>query len=62
MLYVLNLGDDEAGQLYAAVERHKLGALQAVPTPRSLPFAAASKPSWPKWKKRKPRNCSSLTD
>ena len=31
MLYVLNLGDDEAGELYAAVERHKLGALQGRP-------------------------------
>ena len=29
MLYVLNLGDDEAGQLDTAVERHKLGALQS---------------------------------
>ena len=27
MLYVLNLGDDEAGQLDSAIERHKLGAL-----------------------------------
>jgi ribosome-binding ATPase len=31
MLYVLNLGDDEAGELAAAVERHKLGALQGRP-------------------------------
>jgi ribosome-binding ATPase len=31
MLYVLNLGDDEAGQLDTAVERHKLGALQGRP-------------------------------
>ena len=28
MLFVLNLGDDEAGELDTAVERHKLGALQ----------------------------------
>src|ERR1043166_4524208 len=28
MLYVLNLGDDEAAELSTAVERHKLGALQ----------------------------------
>src|SRR5258707_1618473 len=28
MLYVLNLGDDEAAELDTAVERHKLGALQ----------------------------------
>src|SRR5260370_713479 len=28
MLFVLNLGDDEAGELETAVERHKLGALQ----------------------------------
>jgi ribosome-binding ATPase len=28
MLYVLNLGDEEAGELETAVERHKLGALQ----------------------------------
>ena len=28
MLYVLNLGDDEAGELATAVERHNLGALQ----------------------------------
>ena len=28
MLYVLNLGDDEAADLSTAVERHKLGALQ----------------------------------
>jgi GTP-binding protein YchF len=31
MLYVLNLGDDEAGELATAVERHKLGALQGRP-------------------------------
>lgn len=31
MLYVLNLGDDEASQLDTAVERHKLGALQGRP-------------------------------
>jgi GTP-binding protein YchF len=31
MLYVLNLGDDEAGELESAVERHKLGALQGRP-------------------------------
>jgi GTP-binding protein YchF len=31
MLYVLNLGDDEAAELDTAVERHKLGALQARP-------------------------------
>jgi ribosome-binding ATPase len=31
MLYVLNLGDEEAGELETAVERHKLGALQARP-------------------------------
>jgi ribosome-binding ATPase len=28
MLYVLNLGDDEAAELATAVDRHKLGALQ----------------------------------
>ena len=28
MLFVLNLGDDEAGELETAVDRHKLGALQ----------------------------------
>ena len=28
MLYVLNLGDDEAGELETAIQRHKLGALQ----------------------------------
>jgi len=31
MLYVLNLGDDEASQLDTAVERHKLAALQGRP-------------------------------
>jgi GTP-binding protein YchF len=31
VLYVLNLGDDEAGELDSAVERHKLGALQGRP-------------------------------
>jgi GTP-binding protein YchF len=31
MLYVLNLGDDEAGELDTAVQRHKLGALQGRP-------------------------------
>src|SRR3989441_2734111 len=31
MLVVLNLGDDEAGELEKAVERHKLGALQGRP-------------------------------
>jgi len=31
MLFVLNLGDEEAGQLETAVERHKLGALQGRP-------------------------------
>ena len=31
MLYVLNLGDDEAADMDSAVERHKLGALQGRP-------------------------------
>ena len=31
MLFVLNLGDEEASQLDSAVERHKLGALQGRP-------------------------------
>src|SRR3954470_10723201 len=31
VLYVLNLGDDEAGELSTAVERHKLSALQGRP-------------------------------
>src|ERR1700680_3914189 len=31
MLYVLNLGDDEAAELATAVERHKLSALQGRP-------------------------------
>lgn len=31
MLYVLNLGDEEAAELSTAVERHKLGALQERP-------------------------------
>ena len=31
MLYVLNLGDEEAAELSTAVERHKLGALQGRP-------------------------------
>jgi ribosome-binding ATPase len=31
VLYVLNVGDDEAAQLDTAVERHKLGALQGRP-------------------------------
>src|SRR6266404_580907 len=31
VLYVLNLGDDEADKLDTAVERHKLGALQGRP-------------------------------
>src|SRR5467141_3108218 len=31
MLYVLNLGDDEAAELDSGVERHKLGALQGRP-------------------------------
>lgn len=31
MLYVLNLGDDEAAELGSAVERHKLSALQGRP-------------------------------
>jgi ribosome-binding ATPase len=31
MLYVLNLGDEEAAELSSAVERHKLGALQGRP-------------------------------
>jgi ribosome-binding ATPase YchF (GTP1/OBG family) len=31
MLYVLNLGDDEAGELATAVERHNLGGLQGKP-------------------------------
>lgn len=31
MLYVLNLGDDEAGELEKAVEKHKLAALQGRP-------------------------------
>ncbi|HEY2120934.1 MAG TPA: redox-regulated ATPase YchF [Candidatus Acidoferrum sp.] len=31
MLYVLNLGDDEAGELDKAIEKHKLSALQGRP-------------------------------
>src|SRR5437868_502979 len=31
MLFVLNLGDEEAGELETAVQRHKLGALQGRP-------------------------------
>jgi GTP-binding protein YchF len=31
MLYVLNVGDEEAAELATAVERHKLGALQGRP-------------------------------
>ena len=31
MLFVLNLGDEEAGELETAVERHRLGALQGRP-------------------------------
>jgi GTP-binding protein YchF len=31
MLYVLNLGDDEAAELDTAIKRHKLGALQGRP-------------------------------
>jgi GTP-binding protein YchF len=31
MLYVLNLGDEEAGQLDSAIDRHKLGALEGRP-------------------------------
>ena len=31
MLYVLNLGDEEAGELDTAVDRHRLGALQGRP-------------------------------
>jgi ribosome-binding ATPase YchF (GTP1/OBG family) len=31
MLYVLNLGDDEAAEMDKAVEKHKLGALQGRP-------------------------------
>src|SRR5258708_18664724 len=31
MLFVLNLGDEEAGELETAVERHKLGGLQGRP-------------------------------
>jgi ribosome-binding ATPase len=32
MLYVLNLGDHEAGELATAVQRHKLGALEGKPS------------------------------
>jgi ribosome-binding ATPase len=31
MLYVLNLGDEEAGEMDSAVDRHRLGALQGRP-------------------------------
>ena len=31
MLYVLNLGDEEAGEMDKAIEKHKLGALQGRP-------------------------------
>jgi GTP-binding protein YchF len=38
MLYVLNLGDDEAAEADSAVERHKLGALAGKPHTAIVPF------------------------
>jgi GTP-binding protein YchF len=38
MLYVLNLGDDEAAEADSAVERHKLGALAGKPRTAIVPF------------------------
>lgn len=37
MLYVLNLGDDEAGELSTAVERHQLAALKERPNTAVVP-------------------------
>ncbi len=37
MLYVLNLGDDEAAEMATAVERHKLGALHGRPNTAVVP-------------------------
>ncbi len=54
MLYVLNLGDEEAGELETAVERHKLSALQGRPN-------SWKRNSW-RWTKKKPRNFSRPTD
>src|SRR2546426_4784434 len=38
MLYVLNLGDNEVGEIESAVERHKLGALAARPNTAVVPI------------------------
>jgi len=57
MLYVLNLGDDEAAELDKAVEKPQLAALQGRPTRRLLLFAADLRPNSPKWKRKKRRNC-----
>ncbi len=38
MLYVLNLGDEEAGEAESAVERHKLGALAGKAKTAIVPF------------------------
>ena len=37
MLYVLNLGDEEAAELHSAVERHKLASLTARPSTAVVP-------------------------
>lgn len=56
MLYVLNLGDDEAAEMHKAVENHKLSALQGRPNTAVVAVAAASKPNSRRWMKRRPRN------
>ncbi len=62
MLYVLNLGDDEAAELDTAVERHKLGALKGGRIRRWWRFAGGLRRNWRRWTRRKRRSCCLLMD
>ena len=55
MLYVLNLGDDEAADIDRVIEKHHLEKLSGKPETRSSPSAEKSKPNSPSSPKPKPR-------
>src|SRR5256885_5490475 len=48
--YVLNLGDNEVGEIESAVERHNLGALAARPNTPWSPSVAGLKQNWLIWR------------
>jgi len=61
MLYVLNLGDEEVGELASAIERHHLEKLVGRPRSGWSPFADASKPNWRSLTTLPRRKCSRPT-